>query len=109
MEPGSTTGNPVFDFAVVVILILVGGFFAASEIALITVKRHRLAQLEEEGSGAARTAQRLTNDPSQFLATIQIAITFLGFLAGAIGAQAFSRPLAELIALVPLDIIRDAA
>jgi putative hemolysin len=109
MEPGSTTGNPVFDLAVVVILILVGGFFAASEIALITVKRHRLAQLEEEGSGAARTAQQLTQDPSQFLATIQIAITFLGFLAGAVGAVAFSGRLADLIALIPVAQIQDAA
>jgi putative hemolysin len=79
------------------LLILIGGFFAASEIALITVKRHRLRQLADEGSGAARIAQRLTEDPSRFLATIQIAITFLGFLAGAIGAVAFSGSLADLI------------
>ena len=97
------------DLAVVVILILVGGFFAASEIALITVKRHRLAQLEEEGSRAARTARHLTEDPSQFLATIQIAITFLGFLAGAVGAQAFSAPLADVIRRVPVDFIAEAA
>jgi putative hemolysin len=108
-EGSSTTGNPVIELLVVVILILVGGFFAASEIALITVKRHRLSQLAEDGNRAARTAQRLTEDPGRFLATIQIAITFLGFLAGATGAAAFSRHLAPLIALIPLDVIRDAA
>ncbi|HVM23960.1 MAG TPA: hemolysin family protein [Candidatus Limnocylindrales bacterium] len=97
MDGSSTTGNPVFDLGVVALLILIGGFFAASEIALITVKRHRLRQLAEEGNRAARTAQRLTDDPSRFLATIQIAITFLGFLAGATGAVAFSSNLAELI------------
>ena len=80
------------DLLVVVTLILVGGFFAASEIALITVKRHRLDQLAEEGNRAARTAQRLTEDPSRFLATIQIAITFLGFLAGAVGAVSLLGP-----------------
>ena len=47
------TGNPIADLAIVLLLILVGGFFAASEIALITVKRHRLNQLIGEGSGAA--------------------------------------------------------
>jgi putative hemolysin len=77
MDGSSTSGNPVVDLAVVVLLILVGGFFAASEIALITVRRSRLQQLVDEGNGAARTARRLTEDPSRFLATIQIAITFL--------------------------------
>jgi len=95
--------------AVVVILILVGGFFAASEIALITVKRHRLTQLEEEGNGAARVARRLTENPSQFLATIQIAITFLGFLAGAVGANAFSSGLANLVRPIPLALLSEAA
>ncbi|MGH2417066.1 MAG: CNNM domain-containing protein, partial [Candidatus Limnocylindria bacterium] len=48
----------LIDLALVAGLILVGGFFAASEIALITVKRHHLTQLISEGSRAARTAQR---------------------------------------------------
>ncbi|HET7644925.1 MAG TPA: hemolysin family protein [Candidatus Limnocylindria bacterium] len=106
---GSPNGNPVLDAVVVIMLILVGGFFAASEIALITVKRHRLSQLADDGSGSARIAQRLTEDPSRFLATIQIAITFLGFLAGAVGAQAFSAGLADLLRLIPLGFVRDAA
>src|SRR3990170_5562598 len=109
MDPSSTTGNPVMDLAVVVLLILIGGFFAASEIALITVKRHRLTQLAEDGNRAARTAQRLTEDPSRFLATIQIAITFLGFLAGAVGALALSGSLADLVRLIPLAFVQDAA
>ena len=101
MDGSSTTGNPVTDVAVVVLLILIGGFFAASEIALITVRRSRLTQLTDDGNRAAGIARRLTEDPSRFLATIQIAITFLGFLAGAIGASAFSRYLAELIDDIP--------
>ena len=109
MDPGSTTGNPVADLAVVLILVLIGGFFSASEFALITVKRHRIQQLADDGNGSARAARRLTEDPSRFLATIQIAITFLGFLAGAIGASAFSPHLAPLIALIPLDLIREGA
>ena len=109
MDGSSTTGNPVVDLAVVVLLILIGGFFAASEIALITVKRHRLTQLAEDGSRSAQTAQRLVEDPSRFLATIQIAITFLGFLAGAVGAVAFSDALADVIRLIPIGFIASAA
>jgi magnesium and cobalt exporter, CNNM family len=103
------TGNPILDIAIVLALILVGGFFAASEISLITVKRHRLSQLVGEGSRAARVAQRLTEDPSRFLATIQIALTFLGFLASAFGAVSFSGSLADLIRRIPLEFIRDSA
>jgi len=103
------TGTPILDLAIVLALILVGGFFAASEIALITVKRHRLNQLVADGSRAARVAQRLTEDPSRFLATIQIAITFLGFLASAVGAVAFSGALADVLRLIPLAPLRDAA
>src|SRR5918997_5353597 len=109
MEGSSTSGSPVVDIAVVVLLILVGGFFAASEIALITVKRHRLTQLADDGNGGARAAQRLTEDPSRFLATIQIAITFLGFLAGAVGANAFSIHLARIIDDIPWRPIQEAA
>ncbi len=95
--------NPTWllDLALVVGLILIGGFFAASEIALITVKRHRLNQLVGEGNRAARVAQRLVEDPSRFLATIQIAITFLGFLAAGVGAVSLSGSLSDLVALVP--------
>ena len=106
---GGGTGNPLLDVAIVLALILVGGFFAASEISLITVKRHRLSQLVGEGSRAARVAQRLTEDPSRFLATIQIALTFLGFLASAFGAVSFSGSLARFVRLVPLEFIRDSA
>jgi putative hemolysin len=95
------TNSPLWDLAIVAALILVGGFFAASEIALITVKRHRLHQLVSEGNRAAQIAERLTNEPSRFLATIQIAITFLGFLAAAVGAFSLSDALAGLIALIP--------
>jgi putative hemolysin len=103
------TGNPIADIAIVTALIVVGGFFAASEIALITVKRHRLSQLVGEGSRAARVAQRLTEDPSRFLATIQIALTFLGFLASAVGAVSLSGTLANVVELIPVKIIQDAA
>jgi putative hemolysin len=106
---GSATGNPFLDLLIVAALIVSSGFFAASEFALITVKRHRLAQLSSEGNQAARAAERLIEDPSRFLATIQVALTFLGFLASAVGAVSFSGAIASLIALIPVGAIQDAA
>jgi putative hemolysin len=106
---GSATGNPFLDLLIVAALIVSSGFFAASEFALITVKRHRLAQLAGEGNQAARAAERLIEDPSRFLATIQVALTFLGFLASAVGAVSFSGAIASLIVLIPVGVIQDAA
>src|SRR5947208_5014385 len=106
---GSATGNPILDLAIVIVLIVVSGFFAASELSLITAKRHRLSQLASEGNRSAQVAERLMEDPSRFLATIQVALTFLGFLASAVGAVSFSGSLAGLIRLIPLQLVRDAA
>jgi magnesium and cobalt exporter, CNNM family len=106
---GGSTGNPILDLALVLVLILISGFFAASEIALITVRRHRLQSLADEGHRGARTAQRLTADPSRFLATIQVGMTFLGFLASAFGAVALSGTVGAWIATIPVTFIRDAS
>ncbi len=106
---GGSTGNGFLDLAIVLALIVLSGFFAASEISLITVRRHRLQALDEEGNRSARTARRLTADPSRFLATIQVGITFLGFLASAFGAVALSGGMADWIRAIPFDPIRSAA
>jgi putative hemolysin len=103
------TGNPWIDLLIVFVLILIGGVFAAAEIALLTVRRTRLDQLAEEGRRGARTAQRLIDDPQRFLATIQVVITFLGFLASAIGAVAFSQVISDAIATIPVPFLQDAA
>jgi putative hemolysin len=96
-EPGGggATANPVVALFIVAVLVVVSGFFAASELSLITVKRYRITQLASEGNRSAKAAERLLEDPSRFLATIQVALTFLGFLASAVGAVSFSAPVAD--------------
>ncbi|HEV7200448.1 MAG TPA: hemolysin family protein [Candidatus Limnocylindria bacterium] len=108
-EGAAGTGNPAIDLLIVFILILIGGVFAAAEIALLTVRRTRLEQLADEGKRGAETARRLVEDPQRFLATIQVVITFLGFLASAIGAIAFSAVIADAISTIPLEPVQDAA
>ena len=68
------------------VLVLLNGIFAATEIALVTIRRSRLQQLVEEGNRAAVRVQRLKANPGRFLAVIQIGINFLGFLASAFAA-----------------------
>jgi putative hemolysin len=110
-EPGvgGATANPIVALLIVGVLVVVSGFFAASELSLITVKRYRITQLASEGNRSAKAAERLLEDPSRFLATIQVALTFLGFLASAVGAVSFSAPVADLIRLIPWAPIKEAA
>ncbi len=74
------------ELGIIVVLVLFNGVFAATEIALVTIRRSRLQQLIDEGSSGARRVLRLKQNPGRFLAVIQIGINFLGFLASAFAA-----------------------
>jgi len=108
-EGSSSTGNPWLDLLLVLILILIGGVFAAAEIALLTVRRHRLTQLADDGNRGAKVARNLVDDPQRFLATVGLMITFLGFLASAIGAVSFSDSVADVLKAIPWGPLQDAA
>ena len=68
---------PITDILVIIALTLLEGFFVASEIALVSVRRSRIDQLLEEGNGAANRVRRLLDDPGRFLAVTQLGLTFL--------------------------------
>jgi putative hemolysin len=70
----------------ILFLVLCNAFFAAAEMALVTVRRTRIRQLVEEGNPRALTVQHLLERPTSFMATVQIGVTLLGFLASAIAA-----------------------
>ncbi len=78
--------GPLFELALVVVLVLLNGIFSATEIALVTIRRSRIQQLIDEGHNAAVRVQHLKANPGRFLAVIQIGINFLGFLASAFAA-----------------------
>lgn len=86
-------GDYLFEMVLVFALIVVNGYFAAAEIALISARRAALKHSAEEGSAGARAAITLTEDPSRLLATIQIGITLVGFMASATAAVSLAKPL----------------
>jgi putative hemolysin len=90
-------------------LILLNGFFAGSEIALISARRSRIEQLAGEGDGRAQRVAVLQEDPDRFLATVQIGVTFVGTLASAVGGAASVRVLSPLLREIPVPGIRAAA
>ena len=90
-------------------LVLLNSFFAAAEMALVSVRRTRIRQLVEEGSARARTVQRLLDRPTSYIATIQIGVTLVGFLASAVAAINLAQPVAGLIDNTSIRIISENA
>lgn len=84
------------QLTLVVVLLLINGVLAGSEIALISLREAQIKRLEA-GSATGRRLGALARDPNRYLATIQIGITLSGFLASATAAVALAEPLIPLL------------
>ena len=90
---------------VLVILIGLNAFFAASEIAFISLNDNKIEKQAKEGNKKAKQIQKMLESPSKFLATIQIGITLAGFLSSAFASDTFAGMLApNLNNLIPIGI-----
>lgn len=89
------------ELALVLVLILLNGFFSGSEIAMITVRLSRLDALIEQGHTAARKLKHLRADPDRFFATLQIGVTVVGVLASTMGGVSAVRAIKPLLEQVP--------
>lgn len=88
----------VFEVLAVLLLIMVNGVLAMSEIAVVTARHSRLAGRAREGDARAQAALRLKEEPTEFLSTVQIGITLIGILAGALGGARLAGHLAPVLA-----------
>lgn len=86
------------DITLLLVLIVLNGAFAMSEMAVVSSRRARLIQRSEQGRTGARAALALSENPSHFLSTIQIGITAIGILSGVLGETALAQPLAVWLA-----------
>jgi putative hemolysin len=84
----------MLEVAVVLVLVLLNGVFALSELAVVSARRSRLRAMAEAGRPGARAALTLAEDPGRFLSTVQIGITLVGILAGAFSGAALGGRLA---------------
>jgi len=87
-----------------VILIILNAFFAASEVALISLNDNKIRVLVDKGDRKARLVKNLLDEPSRFLATIQIGITLAGFLASAFASANFADSMVYLIKLSGISV-----
>lgn len=93
--------SAIVEILVIFLLLLANGFFAMSEIAVVSARRARLQQRAEEGDPRAVDALALAQDPDDFLSTVQVGITLIGILAGAFGGATVARYLAAALATIP--------
>jgi putative hemolysin len=89
------------DIVIILLLIVLNGVLALSEIAIVSARKARLQQWADEGRSRAETALALANEPGPFLSTIQVGITSIGILSGAIGEAAIAQDLAPQLAELP--------
>jgi len=91
----------VGEILLVLALIFVNGLFALAEIAVVSARQARLQASAEEGDDGARVALQLAEDPTHFLSTVQVGITLVGILAGAVGGGTLAEALGEWLGQVP--------
>src|SRR5690554_2327733 len=88
------------EIFIILLLILLNGFFALSEIALFSVKRSRMEHLASQGNTRARTVLDLLKNPENFLSSVQVGITLIGIVAGAYGGAALTDDMVNLLSSI---------
>ncbi len=89
------------ELLIILVLVLLNGIFAGTEIAVVSLRKTRLRELVEGGSRAARSVQFLREHPERFLATVQIGITVIGATASAFGGASLARRLEVVLREIP--------
>jgi len=91
----------ILEFFVILLLTVVNGLFAMSELALVSARRARLAAMERRKVRGAKIARELADDPQRFLPTVQVGVTLVGVLSGTFGGARIAHQLTPLIAPLP--------
>ena len=92
------------EIVIIILLILLNGIFAMSEIALISARRSNLELRARQGNAGARRALRIIEDPDKFLSTIQIGITLIGILTGIYSGDALAAKFGRELALLGIPL-----
>jgi putative hemolysin len=91
----------LLEIGVIIVLVLLNGAFAMSELAIVSSRRSRLLAMQRQGSAGAEAALALADDPQRFLPTVQVGITLVGIFAGAFGGARLAGTLGEVLNSIP--------
>ncbi|WP_198374224.1 hemolysin family protein [Neoroseomonas rubea] len=89
------------EIGFIILLVLLNGVFAMSELAIVSARRSRLLALQRRGSLGAEAAIALAEDPQRFLPTVQVGITMVGIFAGAYGGATLATTLGAVFDAIP--------
>lgn len=92
--------DAVVEISIVLLLIVVNGYFALAEMAIVSSRKTRLQHLAEDGNSRAALALDFAENPAMFLSTVQIGITLVGIGAGAFGGATLAAKLSEVLARI---------
>lgn len=90
------------EIIIIILLIVINGLLAMSEIAVVSSRKERLQQLASDGNSNAQIALDLADDPNQFLSTIQVGITLVGVFTGAFGGATIAEKLGALLSKIEI-------
>ena len=90
-----------FEILLILLLTVANGIFSGSEIAVVSARKVRLEQLADRGNRKAQIALKLANAPNDFLSTVQIGITLIGILSGAVGGATIAQRLKPVFESIP--------
>lgn len=93
------------DFIIIIILIILNGIFAMSEIAVISARKSALMKESKEGNKNAKIALSLANHPDKFLSTIQIGITLIGILTGIYSGDTVAKELSNILIKIHIPTV----
>jgi putative hemolysin len=94
-----------YETFLIALLILLNGYLAGTEIAVVTARKSHIKQLADSGNRSAKIFLKLKEEPDRFLATIQIGITGVGVLASAVGGAAAVKVIKPALQAVPIKVI----
>ncbi len=91
----------ILEISIVFVLLLANGLCAMTEIAIVSSRKGLLRTMADKGNSGSKKALTLSESPNRFLSTVQIGITLVGIIAGAMGSGNIANSLAEIIAPLP--------
>ena len=106
---GGNVDTMLLEVLVVIMMVVLNGFFSCSEFAIVSVRKSRIAQLQAEGDERARVIEELQQDPHRLLAVVQIGVTLAGTTASTVGGIIAIENIRPFLLRLPWPIVQHAA
>ena len=90
------------EFLIILVLVLINGVFAMSELSLVSSRRYKLEKAAKKGNNCAKTALELADNPTRFLSTVQIGITLIGILLGVYSGESITKNITQTVSGIEL-------